>query len=78
MREVYQARWTPETPFVYFDIVANAFLYRMVRSLVGTLLLVGTGELTPEGFEEILRSADRSRASQIAPAHGLCLMKVNY
>ncbi|MBE9478687.1 MAG: tRNA pseudouridine(38-40) synthase TruA, partial [Chloroflexi bacterium] len=63
---------------VYFDIVANAFLYRMVRSLVGTLLLVGTGELSPAGFEEILRSADRSRAGQVAPAHGLCLMKVNY
>ena len=78
VREVYQARWTQEEPFVYFDIVANAFLYRMVRSLVGTLLLVGAGELSPVGFEEILRSADRSRAGQVAPAHGLCLMKENY
>ena len=78
VREVCLAQWTPEGPFVYFDIVANAFLYRMVRSQVGTLLLVGTGELSPDGFEEILRSADRSRASQVAPAHGLCLMKVNY
>jgi tRNA pseudouridine38-40 synthase len=78
VREVYQAQWTKEEPFVYFDIVANAFLYRMVRSLVGTLLLVGTGELSPAGFEEILRSADRSRAGQVALAHGLCLMKVNY
>jgi tRNA pseudouridine38-40 synthase len=78
VREVYQARWTLEEPFVCFDVVANAFLYRMVRSLVGTLLLVGTGELPPDGFEEILRSADRSMASQVAPAHGLCLIKVNY
>lgn len=78
VREVYQAQWTPERPFVYFDIVANAFLYRMVRSLVGTLLSVGTGELSPAGFEEILRSADRSRAGQVAPAYGLCLMRVNY
>jgi len=78
VREVYQARWTPEKPFVYFDIVANAFLYRMVRSLVGTLLLVGTGELSPDGFEEILLSADRSRAGQVVPAHGLCLTRVNY
>jgi tRNA pseudouridine38-40 synthase len=78
VREVYQARWTSEEPFAYFSIVANAFLYRMVRSLVGTLLLVGTGELIPEGFEEILRSADRSRAGQLAPAHGLCLIRVNY
>jgi tRNA pseudouridine38-40 synthase len=78
VREVYQAQWTPEEPFLYFDIVANAFLYRMVRSLVGTLLLVGTGELSPDGFEEILRSTDRSRAGQVAPARGLCLIKVNY
>ncbi len=78
VREVYRAQWTPEEPFVYFDIVANAFLYRMVRRLVGTMLLVGTGELSPAGFEEILRSADRDRVRQLAPAHGLCLMKVNY
>lgn len=78
VREVYRAQCTLAEPFVYFDIVANAFLYRMVRSLVGTLLLVGTGELSPQGFEEILRSADRDRAGQTAPAHGLCLMKVNY
>jgi len=78
VREVYQAQWAPEEPFVYFDIVANAFLYRMVRSLVGTLLLVGTGKLSPSGFEEILRSAERDRAGQVAPPHGLCLIKVNY
>ena len=78
VRTVYRAQWTSEEPFVYFDIVANAFLYRMVRSLVGTLLLVGTGELSLAGFEEILQSADRDRAGQAVPAHGLCLMKVNY
>jgi tRNA pseudouridine38-40 synthase len=78
VRELYRAQWTSEEPFVYFDIVANAFLYRMVRSLVGTLLLVGTGGLSLDGFEEILRSVDRSRAGQVAPAHGLCLIRVNY
>ncbi len=78
VREVHLAQCASEKPFVHFDIVANAFLYRMVRSLVGTLLLVGTGELSPAGFEDILRSADRSRAGQVVPAQGLCLMKVNY
>jgi tRNA pseudouridine38-40 synthase len=78
VREVYRAQWTPERPFVYFDIVANAFLYRMVRSLVGTLLLVGAGTLSPDEFEEILRSADRNRAGQVAPAQGLCLVRVSY
>ena len=78
VREVYRVQWTSEEPFVYFDIVANAFLYRMVRSLVGTLLLVGTGGLSLDEFGEILQSADRSRAGQVAPAHGLCLIKVGY
>jgi tRNA pseudouridine38-40 synthase len=78
VRRVYQAEYTRQDQFIYFDIVANAFLYRMVRNIVGTLLLVGTGELSPESFEEILRAKDRRRASPAAPAHGLCLMRVNY
>jgi tRNA pseudouridine38-40 synthase len=78
VRRVYQAECTRQEQFVYFDIMANAFLYRMVRSVVGTLLLVGIGELSPERFEEILQAGDRGRAGPPAPAHGLCLMRVNY
>lgn len=79
VRQVYQAECTRQDQFIYFDIVANAFLYRMVRNIVGTLLLVGTGELLTEGFEEILRAGDsRRRAGPTAPAHGLCLIRVNY
>ena len=78
VRRVYLAECTRQDQFIYFDIVANAFLYRMVRSIVGTLLLVGIGELSPEGFEEILRARDRKRSGSVAPAHGLCLMRVNY
>jgi tRNA pseudouridine38-40 synthase len=78
VREVFEAQWILAEPFVYFDVLANAFLYRMVRSLVGTLLLVGTGELSHTEFGDLVRSADRSRARQLAPAHGLCLTEVNY
>jgi tRNA pseudouridine38-40 synthase len=78
VRQVYQAECTRHDQSIYFDIVANAFLYRMVRSIVGTLLSVGRGKLSPEGFEEILQVRDRSRSASIAPAHGLCLMRVNY
>ena len=78
VRRVYRAECTRQDQFIYFDIVANAFLYRMVRSIVGTLLLVGIGELSPEKFEEILRARGRKRAGSVAPAHGLCLMRVNY
>ncbi len=78
VRQVYRAECTRQDQFIYFDIVANAFLYRMVRNIVGTLLLVGIGELSPERFEEILQAKDRRRAGPASPAHGLCLMRVNY
>ena len=78
VRRVYQAECTRRDQFIYCDIVANAFLYRMVRNIVGTLLLVGIGELSPRGFEEILQAKDRRRGGSTAPAHGLCLMRVNY
>lgn len=78
VRRVYRAGCTRQEQFIHFDIVANAFLYRMVRNIVGTLLLVGVGDLSPEEFEEILRAKDRRKAGPTAPAHGLCLMRVNY
>jgi tRNA pseudouridine38-40 synthase len=78
VRRVSVAEWGGEPPWLTFDIEANAFLYRMVRSIVGTLLQVGRGELSVEGFAALLASCDRSQAGPTAPPHGLCLMKVNY
>ena len=78
VRHVMEAVWIAELPWLFFEIEANAFLFRMVRSIVGTLLQVGQGWLSPDGFGAILASRDRSRAGQTAPAHGLCLMQVKY
>ena len=64
-------------PFT-FDIEANAFLYRMVRMLVGTLLRVGQGALTPEVFAEILETQDRDKAGPAVVPQGLCLKSVVY
>jgi tRNA pseudouridine38-40 synthase len=50
----------------------------MVRSIVGTLVDVGLGKITPLDFKSILDSRDRSRAGVTAPARGLILVKVNY
>lgn len=61
-----------------FDIQANRFLHGMVRAIVGTLLDVGRGKLTPDEFLEILAARDRSRASMSAPARGLFLEEVSY
>jgi len=78
VRRVMRAWCSREGPFVYLDIEANAFLRRMVRSIVGTLLQVGSGKLSPRDFAEILHAAERSLAGPTAPPHGLCLMRVNY
>lgn len=78
VRQVYRAEWDENPPWLFFDIEANAFLSRMVRSIVGTLLRVGRGEMTLEEFAAVVASRDRSQAGPTAPAHGLCLMEVRY
>jgi tRNA pseudouridine38-40 synthase len=78
VRTVSRASWQAKGPLLTFDIQANAFLYRMVRSIVGTLVRVGQGHTSPAEFEAILRARDRSLVKQTAPAHGLCLMQVEY
>jgi len=57
---------------------ANAFLHQMVRSLVGTLVAVGEGRVAAHSIGAILAARDRSAARQIAPPHGLILMRVRY
>ena len=59
-------------------LVADAFCWQMVRGIVGHLLLVGEGRRDPSSTVDILAAADRSRAGNIAPAHGLVLEAVAY
>jgi tRNA pseudouridine38-40 synthase len=57
---------------------ANAFAHQMVRSLVGTLVAVGEGSRDADEIPAVLASRDRSRAAQIAPPHGITLVRVLY
>jgi len=61
-----------------YDVRATAFCWQMVRSIVGTLVDVGTGKRRPGDLMGILRSKDRSNAGQLAPPEGLCLWEVGY
>jgi len=56
----------------------DGFLYRMVRNLVGALVKVGQGRLTPVELKKILHSRSRSNAPPTAPAEGLYLLSVRY
>jgi tRNA pseudouridine38-40 synthase len=59
-------------------IEANGFLRHMVRNIIGTLVEVGSGKLTEEGFSAVLAARDRQQAGMTAPARGLCLLEVRY
>ncbi|MFJ5717736.1 tRNA pseudouridine(38-40) synthase TruA [Neobacillus sp. NPDC093127] len=58
--------------------VGNGFLYNMVRILVGTLLAVGSGDISAEDIPVILEKKDRRFAGKTAPARGLYLCEVFY
>jgi tRNA pseudouridine38-40 synthase len=78
VREVLEAGWQQDGQWFIFDVVGNAFLRGMVRSLVGTLLQVGAGFWSVGRVSEVLESRDRGLAAPPAPACGLCLMRVEY
>ena len=63
---------------IKISVAADGFLYNMVRNIVGTLVEIGRGRWHPEYIEEILAAKDRNAAGPIAPACGLCLMKIDY
>lgn len=61
-----------------FVIRGNGFLYKMCRSIVGTLVQVGLGRFTPADIQTMLEKKNRESAGMSAPAHGLTLWKVWY
>ena len=64
--------------FVWVDVAADGFLYNMVRTIAGTLILVGQGRWTPGQVAEALAAEDRQRAGPTAPPQGLFLVRVRY
>ena len=61
-----------------FEIAATAFCHQMVRSIVGTVVAAGHGQVRAGDIRGILRSRDRANAAPIAPPEGLCLWHVDY
>jgi tRNA pseudouridine38-40 synthase len=75
---IYQAEWQKEGGLLIFKIKADRFLRNMVRAIVGTLLEVGMGKVTPDHFRAIIAQKNRGAAGASAPAHGLFLVDVEY
>ncbi len=68
----------PSAPLIWFEIMADGFLYNMVRAIVGTLLWIGNGSRPPEFMQEVIQSLDRGAAGSTAPPEGLYLVQVDY
>ena len=87
-RTMHWIAWQPMGPstphqqnageFICIDIVADGFLYNMVRTIVGTLVKVGRRQWTAEHVRKIRKFQDRSSAGETAPAQGLYLVQVHY
>ncbi|MGE5313623.1 MAG: tRNA pseudouridine(38-40) synthase TruA [Acidobacteriota bacterium] len=77
---IEEAEWKEDTEagLLVFSIRANRFLHGMVRAIVGTMVDVGRGYTSIDGFHAIIGSKDRQQAGQAAPAKGLCLEAVSY
>ena len=80
VREILLAKWAedPASEMLTFTICGTGFLRYMVRSIVGTLVLVGSGKIDVKQFRSILESRDRTRAGPTAPPQGLFLHCVSY
>jgi tRNA pseudouridine38-40 synthase len=63
---------------VVLAFAARSFLHRQVRSMTGSLVEVGAGRWTVADLAAALAAADRKACGPVAPAHGLCLVGVDY
>ena len=63
---------------IWIEASARSFLHNQVRSMVGSLKLVGGGKWTPADLGAALQARDRSACGAVAPAHGLYLVRVDY
>jgi len=63
---------------IHVKTCARSFLHNQVRSMVGSLKMVGGGKWTRDDMKAALQAADRTRCGPVAPAHGLYLAKVDY
>ncbi len=76
--KIYHAGWEEERNMLVFTIRADRFLRNMVRSIVGTLIEIGSGKMSKDKFEEIINARDRRKAGKSAPAKGLFLTEIEY
>jgi len=76
--KITEARFDKIDDALIFTIKADRFLRNMVRAIVGTMVLVGKGDIEIADVAQIIESKNRSKAGQSVPACGLYLVKIEY
>jgi tRNA pseudouridine38-40 synthase len=75
---IKKSEWIREKDTLMYRVESNRFLRGMVKGLVGTMLRVGTGKITLDQFDDIIKNRDCTKADFSVPPHGLFLIKVEY
>ena len=78
VRTIFTAKLVKKKNLLEFRFVADGFLKYMVRSIMGTIILIGENKKEPEIIKEILETKQRKLCGKTASAKGLYLYKVNY
>lgn len=82
VREIYECSWGTENVYgeqlLTFTVTGSAFLHSMVRTMVGSLVEVGSHHKEPHWIKEMLEARSRNAAGLCAPACGLTLEAVAY
>lgn len=78
VRTVYKCDVERKDGCVQITVCGDGFLYKMVRIIVGTLIAVSEGKISPDSIGEIIASKDRANAGRTAPPSGLYLNRVFY
>jgi tRNA pseudouridine38-40 synthase len=80
VREIFSAdlKRTENNEELWFTVHGRSFLRYMVRKMVGTLLDVGRGKLTPEDIDRLYESKDRSKSGPTVPPRGLFMVSVDH
>jgi tRNA pseudouridine38-40 synthase len=78
IREIYRLDITRDGEDITFEIEGNGFIYNMVRIIIGTLVNIGKGILSPDIINEMLSTGNRNLGGKTFPARGLCLTRVEY
>ncbi len=76
--DIMEAFWEQKEHQLIFTIKADRFLRNMVRAIVGTMVNIGLGKLSPEDLHHIITSKNRSEAGFSVPAQGLYLEEIVY